>query len=349
MPALVGRLAPGATPDALERELAGLTAELPERYADVDVIRNSVERGRMTPEVLSLRDWVLGGIGRTVWLLFAAVLLLLLVALANVAGLSLVRTDNARRELAVRLALGAGRRGLVLRMLVENVLVVGAAAVHLLGALHDAGRGAVVGSTRLRLRHAFVGFQIALAVVLAIGAGLIVRSAWSLGRTDPGFPMEGLLTFRVPFPFGEIRAAGTPGTTATPFYDELARRLEAMPGVEAAGWGSCAPLSRVCDSGGFAIRRPDGSAEGEDPAASLVQVSPGYRRALGIPLIEGRELTADDYQRLTNRVLVCESLARRLWPGESAIERTFTPVTTRLGRRPEAVYGLRSRQRRAFR
>jgi len=384
MQALVGRLAPGATVEALERELVALTAELPERYPDVGVIRNAVERGRMTPRILPLRGWVLSGVERTLWLLFASVLLLLLVALANVAGLSLVRADHARRELAVRLALGSGRRGLALRMLMENVVLVGTAALlglafarigvaaatravpteipridtvalggaeaafvmalafvcvvvlaavqflrgrkDLLGALHDAGRGTAAGSTRLRLRHAFVGLQVALALVLAIGAGLIVRSAWSLGRTDPGFPVEALLTFRVPFPFGEVQAAGKLGTTATPFYEELTRRLEALPGVEAAGWGSCAPLSRFCDSGGFATRRPDGSAEDEDPAASLVQVSPGYTAALGIRLIEGRELTMDDYRGLTNRVLVSESLAHRLWPGQSALDRTLTPV-----------------------
>jgi predicted permease len=386
MTALVARLRPGATSEALERELTALTAEFPDRYPDNATIRNTVERGRMTPEVVSLKDWVLNGIGRAVWLLFASVLLLLMVALANVAGLTLVRADNARRELAVRLALGAGKRGLALRMLVESVLLVGASALlglvmarvgvaamtsivpmeipriealalgpagagfllslavlctavlvavqlihgrrNLLGALHDAGRGAVAGSTRLRLRHAFVSFQVALALVLSIGAGLIVRSARTLGRTDPGFPVENLLTFRVPFPFGEVQAAGAIGTTATPFYEELALRLDAQPGVEAVGWGTCAPLSRLCDSGGFAVRRPEDEAGREAPAVSAVQVSPGYRQALGIRLLDGQDLTADDYRRQTNRVLVSESLARRLWPGERALDRTFTPVAS---------------------
>lgn len=384
MPALVGRLPPGTSADALERELTVLTAELPQRYPDNATIRNTVQRGRMTPEVMSLKDWVLGGLGRTVWLLFASVLLLLTVALANVAGLSLVRADAARRELAVRLALGSGRRGLALRVLVEDVLVVGVATslglvlaglgvatvrrivpteipridavavggveaafvlglaflctvvlatvqiLHgrrdLLEALGDAGRGTSTGSTRLRMRHAFVSFQVALALVLSIGAGLIARSAWSLGRTDPGFPVEGLLTFRVPFPFGEVQAADAPGSTATPFYEELTRRLEALPGVEAAGWGSCAPLSRLCDSGGFAVRHPEDGEGSEAPAVSAFQASPGYRAALGVRLVEGRDLTEDDYLRRTNRVLVSESLARRLWPGESPLERTFTPV-----------------------
>jgi predicted permease len=384
MAALVGRLASGATLDALERDLAGLTAELPERYPDNTAIRMTVEQGRMTPEVMSLRDWVLGGIGQPVWLLFASVLLLLVVALANVAGLSLVRADNARRALAVRLALGSGRRGLALHMLVESVLLVGMAALlglamartgvaamtsvvpteiprvdevsiggaeaafvlglaffctaalsavrlfhgrtNLTEALHDAGRGTAAGSTRLPLRHAFVSFQIALALVLSVGAGLIVRSAWSLARTDPGFPVEGVVTFRVPFPFGEVQAAGAVGTTATPFYEELSRRLEALPGVEAAGWGSCAPLSQSCDSGGFSIRRPEDEAGSETPAVSAVQASPGYRAALGIRLVEGSDLTADDHLASTNRVLVSESLANRLWPGESPLERSFRPV-----------------------
>lgn len=389
--AAVARLRPGVTAEALERELRALTAELTERFADNATIRNTVEQGRLTPEILSLREWLLNGIGRTVWLLFAAVLLLLLVALANVAGLSLVRADNARRELAVRLALGAGRRGLALRMLVESVLLVGIAAAlglllagigvpavtrivpaeipridtvavgaaegvfvlvlgflcavvlaavqlfhgrrNLLGALRDAGRGAATG-TRLRLRHAFVSFQVALALILAVGAGLIVRSAWSLEQTDPGFPVGGLLTFRVPFPFGEVQAAGAIGTTATPFYEELTRRLEALPGVEAAGWGSCAPLSRLCDSGGFAVRRPEDEAGSAAPAVSAVQASPGFRAALGVRLVEGWDLTADDHLGVTNRVLVSQSLARRLWPGESPLDRTLTPVAFGPATRP---------------
>jgi putative ABC transport system permease protein len=384
MPALVARLRPGATAEALERELAALTTELPERYPDNATIRNTVDRGRMTPEIVSLRDWVLGGIGRSVWLLFASVLLLLVVALANVAGLSLVRADNARRELAVRLALGSGRRGLALRMVLESVVLVGVAAAlalalariavaalartvpvdvpgmdvvavggaevgfvvglafvcgtvlalvqlfhgwrSLVRGLHDGGRGAAAGSTRLRLRHAFVSVQIGLALILSIGAGLIVRSAWSLAHTQPGFPVQGLLTFRVPFPFGEVQAANAIGTTATPFYDELTRRLAALPGVEAAGWGSCAPLSRLCDSAGFAVRRPEDQEGSEAPAVSAVQVSPGFRSALGIRLIEGRDLTADDQRDRSNRVLVSASLAGRLWPGQSPLERTFTPV-----------------------
>jgi predicted permease len=171
-----------------------------------------------------------------------------------------------------------------------------------------------------------VSFQVALALVLSIGAGLVARSAWSLGRTDPGFPVEGVLTFRVPFPFGEIQAAGAPGTTATPFYQELTHRLGALPGVEAAGWGSCAPLSSLCDSGGFAVRRPEDEPGAEAPAVSAVQASPGYRAALGVHLIAGRDLTADDHLGRTNRVLVSESLARRLWPDESPLERTLKPV-----------------------
>jgi predicted permease len=138
--------------------------------------------------------------------------------------------------------------------------------------------------------------------------------------------VENLLTFRVPFPFGEVQAAGTIGTTATPFYEELSRRLEALPEVVAAGWGMCAPLSRLCDSGGFAVRRPEDEAGSEAPAVSAVQVSPGYREALGIRLVAGRDLEANDHLGRTNRVLVSESLARRLWPGESPLDRTLTPV-----------------------
>lgn len=386
VPALVGRLAPGATAESLQRELTALVRELPERYQS-RTIRNTVERGGMTPTVVPLADWVLGDAARSIWLLFASVLLLLLVAFANVGGLFLVRTNAVRRELALRLALGSGRRGVVLRATVEVVLLTGAAALLALalahlgveavarrvpagvpriesvavgpgevafllgiallatgtltaiqllhsrrgatGILHKEGRrGATAGTPRprLRLRHAFVTLQVAAALVLLVGAGLVFRSARSLGDVNPGFPVEGVLTFRVPFPISEIQAADARGTTSTPFFQELTRRLEALPGVERVGWGSCVPLSRVCSSGGFAVRTPEGEASDEEPAASAVFVSPGFRPALGIPLLEGRDLEADDHRKMTNRVLVSRTLARRLWPGESPLERTLTPV-----------------------
>jgi hypothetical protein len=143
---------------------------------------------------------------------------------------------------------------------------------------------------------------------------------------DPGFPVERLLTFRVPFPFGEIQAAGAAGVTATPFFDEVARRIEALPGVAAVGWGSCSPLSSLCSSDGFAIAPPADTPDAEAPGVSSIQVSPGYRTAMGIPLVAGRDLELADHLARTNRVLISESLARRLWPGEDPLERTIKPV-----------------------
>ena len=382
VPALVARLAPGATREGLERELAALTAELPGRYPDGTNIRNAVERGRMTPRVMPLREWIVGDVSRAIWLLFASVALLLVVALANVSGLFLVRADAARRDHAVRRALGSGSGGIVLHALLESAIVVGVAAgvglflastgvgaitrwlgdgipradaiavggeeigflvvlglaaivavtaVQLLHQRGDSGgpgllaggRSAAAGPARLRLRHAFVALQIAVALVLMVNGGLILRSARTLGRVDTGFEASGLLTFRIVFPFREIAAGTAPGI-ATRFYRDVADAIEAIPGVDAAGWGTCVPLSPLCGVGGFPIRPPEGGESRDDPVAGYVQVSPAYRAAMGMPLVAGRDLRPGDELDAGQPVLISEGLARELWPGRSVLGRTFT-------------------------
>jgi predicted permease len=183
------------------------------------------------------------------------------------------------------------------------------------------GRRVTAGRAQFRIRHALVAFQFAMALVLLVGAGLIVRSFVALNRVDLGFEQRGALAFRIVFPFQEIQAAGPAGPgPATPFYDELAERLAALPGVEAVGYGSCVPLSDVCSQGGSSLRREDRPAPSDGvPATLFLMISPGYLEALGVPLIRGRALEPRDHLQRTHAALISAELARRFFPGEDPI------------------------------
>jgi len=182
------------------------------------------------------------------------------------------------------------------------------------------GRRVTASRAQFRIRHALVAFQFAMALVLLVGAGLIVRSFVALNRVDPGFEHRGALTFRIVFPFQEIQAAGPAGGgPATPFYDRLAERLGALPGVEAVGYGTCVPLSDTCTQGGSSLRREDRPETGDVPATLWLLISPGFLEALEVPLLEGRHLEPRDHLQRTNAAVISAGMASRFFPGEDPI------------------------------
>ncbi len=185
-----------------------------------------------------------------------------------------------------------------------------------------AGRGA---TRRGRLRGSMAAIEIAAAVVLPVGAGLILRSFTALVRVDPGFVPDSVLTFRVPFPFQEVSDAGGSGR-ATPFYGELAERLAGHPAVESVGYAKCTPLSRLCGLEGLTLQsadQPVGSAEHEE-LFGILQVGPGYHETLSMPLLAGRHLERGDHEQRTNAVVVSAAVAERLWPGADPLGRRLT-------------------------
>lgn len=376
---MIGRMAPGATPESVEAELDGLIGDLPRRFEEA-AFRRAVQEGRMHARVTPLKTWLLGDAARTLaWLLLAACAVLVIAA-ANVTNLLAVRAEAARGEVAVRRALGANRGHVAGYFLAESIVVVATAGVVALG-LAGATLGTVMGvapadlpradsvglgpevlaflaavmvamtllfalvplailrgirpadlaaqaravaRTRARAvgRNALVGLQMAMAVVLLVGAGFVIRSAASLARMDPGFDHEQVLTFRIPFPFKEIQSA--PGAVATPFYDRLAERLAALPGVESVGYGSCLPLSPSCGALGTTLRRGDlPRPDGELPVVGVSRISPGFLDALSVPLLAGRGLSAADHTEGTHAVLVSAGFAALLWPEGGAIGGTL--------------------------
>ncbi len=362
---VVGRLAPGVTPEAaradMQRVAASIAAEHPVDYRDVGVT--------LEP----LQEAIVGPVRTPLLVLLGAVGLILLIACANVANLLLARAAGREREVAVRSALGAGRRRLARQLLTESLvlatcgglagLALGAwgtellvhmappgtprleaiglhpvvflfAALSTLGTgvlfglapalglsrrrasevLREGGRG-VEGGGRGRLRSALVVTELALGVALLVGAGLLLRSFGELRSVDPGFRVQSVLSGRLVFP-----AAGYDREAITGFMDQLERRLEARAGVRGAGLVSVLPLSGSVSDISFGIegRLP---AEGEEPAADLRRATPGFFRAMGIPLIRGRTFDVRDREGAGSVAVISQGMMRAHFPGEDPVGR----------------------------
>ncbi|MCA1789523.1 MAG: ABC transporter permease, partial [Thioalkalivibrio sp.] len=185
----------------------------------------------------------------------------------------------------------------------------------MLAALRDGGRGSTIGRDRHRARSALVVGQVALALMLLVGSGLMVRSFQELRSVDPGFSPEGVMTFRLSPPPNKY--PGAEGTTQ--FYDDLLERLNGMPGVVAAAGITNLPLS-----GGGAILTADVEEfpltdDAFPPTFEARRVTPGYFEAMGIPIVEGRVFTADDHNARIGSIIISESVKRQFWPNTSAL------------------------------
>jgi predicted permease len=184
--------------------------------------------------------------------------------------------------------------------------------------LNEGLKGGSRGSTesrRNRVRSLLVVTEVALSLMLLIGAGLFVKSFLRLQEVDPGFNTEKLLVVRVALPRTRYSKTGA----VVSFYDQLSSRIETLPGVQSAGAVSIHPLSTSRVSMDFTIDgRPLPSLE-EVPAAQYRMVSPSYFRTMNIPVLKGREFTDMDTERTAGVVIINENLARRFWPNENPV------------------------------
>jgi putative ABC transport system permease protein len=180
-------------------------------------------------------------------------------------------------------------------------------------ALKDATRGSSSGPGRHRLRTVLVTGQLALAVVLLVGAGLLVRSLTQLQRTDLGYSLDSVLTFELSL--GGARYNSTEGQDQ--FYDALYSRIAALPGVVAVGGSGNIPL-RGGSSASLAIDgRPQ--PEGKLPEVGYQPVSDDLFKAMGIPLKSGRSFGASDHNTAPRVAMVSEGLAKAQWPNANPI------------------------------
>ncbi|MEP7272367.1 MAG: ABC transporter permease [Acidobacteriota bacterium] len=185
--------------------------------------------------------------------------------------------------------------------------------------LKEGGRSASRGMRLRRLRDALVIVEVALALVLMVGAGLLMRGFWKLQQADPGFSTEGVLTASLTLPGARYREPAK----SVAFQEQLLDRLAALPGVQAAGLTSDLPWTGYDENAGFNIEGRT-SAPNDGPGGRYHYSSPDYFRAVGIPLIAGRFFTRADRVGAQRVVLINQSLASRYWPGESAVGKRFT-------------------------
>jgi putative ABC transport system permease protein len=356
-------------------------------------------------KLVTLREQTVGKVRPLLLMLFGASGILLLIACANVANLLVARMAGRESELAVRLALGAGRARLAQQLLIEAALLasIGCAGGLLLAlggirvllalrptlvprvselgvdtrvmgfaVLVSAGtaialgllaawrgvrgdlRAALAQSQRTqsgggyRLRGTLVVAQIAMTVVLLVGASLLARSFIRLMTIDTGFHTTGVVSAEVGL---QARGAGAPGTVDANLLqqqDELEQRARGFPGVTAAGTSDSPPFSGGSSNGSFLIL--SGADVKLEPSAleqafrdksrvgyaSYSAVDAGYFKAMGIPLVTGRMFDDRDHADAPHAALISASLAKSQWPNESAIGKTIefgnidgnlTPIT----------------------
>jgi putative ABC transport system permease protein len=186
--------------------------------------------------------------------------------------------------------------------------------------LKEGGRAGGEGSRSNRLHKLLVISETALALVLLVGAGLMVRSFLQLQNVDPGFNPQNVLTMQVALPSLKYK---TP-EEAVAFYDQVIQRLEALPGVEAAAKVSELPFSGDQFDNAFSIEGRSPQPEGEKLNANLRLVSNNYFRAMGIPIARGRTFTSQDAQGKPAVVIINEAMARRFWPNEDPLGQHLT-------------------------
>ena len=360
---LVARLRHGTTLERANAEVSAIGQRLAGEYPATNEGLGFV--------VNSLHQDYVGDLRLPILILFGAVALVLLIACANVANLLLAQATTRRKEIAIRMALGARRWTIVRQLLIESLLLAGGGGLlGVLGAfwgvqglskllpeslsklqdvnldtrvflfafaasvltalvfggvpallaarakpgntLNEVARDAAGGASGRNVRRVLVVSEVALAVVLLVGAGLLIRSFQRIRQVDPGFKPANLLTMRTVLPFPKYAKQ----ETRRAFYDELLRRVNEIPGVESAGIITFLPLSFSGMKFNFSVEGRTPPGDMDLPFALYRVVSPDYFRAMGIPLQRGRFFDAHDLADSQPVVVVNRRLAEQFWPGE---------------------------------
>jgi putative ABC transport system permease protein len=187
-------------------------------------------------------------------------------------------------------------------------------------ALKEGGRSMVGGAHGRLVRNLLVGFEVAVALVLLVCAGLLIQSFARLSGVNPGFEPEGVLTARISIP--EFKYPDEERQTL--FYDQLLERLGALPGVEAAASIYPLPLSGSNMILAFVVEGRPAPPPAETPSTNVRMISPNYFKVMGIPLVQGRAFEDRDRLGAEQVAVINQTMAAKIWPGESPIGKRFT-------------------------
>ncbi len=182
--------------------------------------------------------------------------------------------------------------------------------------LKEGGRSSGDGSRRTRLRSALVVWEFALALVLLVGAGLMIKTLVRLGQVDLGFNPQNVLTMRIALLGSRYK---DPGAQAE-FFKQLLERMKSLPGVRWASVSRGLPVEGW-NGMGFVTEENPSPPPNEEPDANYLVIGPDYFRVMGVPLLEGRFFTDQDTNESARVVIVNEKLARKQWPGQDPIGR----------------------------
>jgi putative ABC transport system permease protein len=375
----IGRLKPGIDVTQAQARLTAMASEL-----RTDFPNDYPPEAKWSIEIQPLQDALVGSVRPQLLVLMAAVVLVVLIASVNIANLLLARASGRQREMALRMALGAGRTRMVRQMLTEALVlsfisgVAGVLAAKLTlsfilhfvpasvprlaevgvdrtvllfallisiftgiifglapafqamkadmtAAIREGAQGSGYSAKTFRLRSLLIVSELALAVVLMVGAGLLLRTFWGLLQENPGFNPSRVVTasFWLANPndpktdvlYGDF-------SKRTSFFRDVIRRVATIPGIDRAAMTSDLPGARPATTAALVIEdRAADSSQGL--AAEVVRVSPDYFMLMQSPLIRGRFFLESDEGGKQEVAIIDETTARRYWSGIDPVGRRF--------------------------
>ena len=375
----IGRLKPGIDVTQAQARLTAMASEL-----RTDFPNDYPPEAKWSIEIQPLQDALVGSVRPQLLVLMAAVVLVVLIASVNIANLLLARASGRQREMALRMALGAGRTRMVRQMLTESLvlsLIAGVAGVlaakltlsfilrfvpasvprlaevgvdrtvllfallisiftgiifglapafqamkaDMTAAIREGAQGSGYSAKTFRLRSVLIVSELALAVVLMVGAGLLLRTFWGLIQENPGFNPSRVVTasFYLPNPndpktdvlYGDF-------SKRTSFFRDVIRRVATIPGIDRAAMTSDLPGARPTTTAALVIEdRAADSSQGL--TAEVVRVSPDYFMLMQSPLIRGRFFLESDEGGKQEVAIIDETTARRYWSGIDPVGRRF--------------------------